>query len=95
MISCLVIAKILIFMELPEQAIKYIEKCTVFILSNSSLLDQAKLHYLYAKCLFLLDKKKNIEMAIEHMNKCVDKLESIQASIYLISAYAYLVRFYL
>lgn len=93
MISCLVIAKILIFMEFPEQAIKYIEKCTVFILSNSSLLDQAKLHYLNAKCLFMLDKKKNLNTAIEHMNKCVDKLESIQASIYLISAYAYLVRF--
>ena len=46
-------------MEYPEQAIKYLEKCTIFILSNSSLLDQAKLHYLYAKCLYMLDKNKS------------------------------------
>lgn len=44
-------------MEFPEQAIKYLEKCIIFLLSNGSLLDQAKLHYLYAKCLFSLDKK--------------------------------------
>lgn len=43
-------------MEHPEQAIKYIQKCIIFILSNGTLLDQAKMHYLYAKCLHLLDK---------------------------------------
>lgn len=93
MISCLIIAKILIFMEFPEQAIKYIEKCSVYIMSSSSLLDQAKLHYLYAKCLYMLDKKRNLSNSIEHMKKCVEKLETIQGTIYLVSAYAYLVRF--
>ena len=46
-------------MEHPEQAIKYLEKCIIFIFSNGSLVDQAKLHYLYAKCLHILDKKKS------------------------------------
>ena len=46
-------------MEHPGQAIKYLERCIIFILSNGSLLDQAKLHYLYSKCLNLLDKKKS------------------------------------
>lgn len=43
-------------MEHPEQALKYIHKCIIFILSNGTLLDQAKMHYLYAKCLHLLNK---------------------------------------
>lgn len=46
-------------MEYPEQAIKYIQKCIIYVFSNGCLLDQAKLHYLYAKCLFTLDKKKS------------------------------------
>ena len=46
-------------MEQPEQAIKYLKKCIIFLLSNGSFLDQAKLHYLYAKCLHLLDKEKS------------------------------------
>ena len=100
-------------MEHPEQAIKYIQKCIIFILSNGSLLEQAKMHYIYAKCLHLLDKRKSmavnlidltcfqtvyllyfvdIQACISHMFECVKKLESIQGSIYLISAYAYLVR---
>lgn len=47
-------------MEHPEQAMKYIQKCIVFILSNGTMLDQAKMHYLYAKCLHLLNKTKSI-----------------------------------
>jgi hypothetical protein len=90
--SCLIIAKILVFMEYPEQAIKYVEKCTVFILSSSSQVDQAKLHYLYAKCLYLLDKKRNLANSIDHMYKCIEKLESVQGSIYLVAAYGYIVR---
>jgi tetratricopeptide (TPR) repeat protein len=90
MMSCLILAKILIHMEYPEQAIKYIEKCIIFVLANGSLLDQAKLHYLYAKCLHMLDKRKNFEVALANMVECVTKLETIQASIYLISAYAYI-----
>ncbi|CAF0704565.1 unnamed protein product [Brachionus calyciflorus] len=90
MVSCLLIAKILIFMEQPDQAIKYLKKCIVFILSNGSLLDQSKLHYLYAKCLHLLDKTKNIDSCIIHMNKCIEKLENIEGSVYLISAYSYM-----
>jgi hypothetical protein len=46
-------------MEYPEQAIKYLEKCNIYLFSNGSLLDQAKLHYLYAKCLHLIDKEKS------------------------------------
>ena len=46
-------------MEYPEQAIKYLEKCIVFIFSNGSLVDQAKLHYLYARCLFMINKNKS------------------------------------
>lgn len=38
---------------------KYIKKCIIFILSNGTLLDQAKMHYLYAKCLHLVDKTKS------------------------------------
>ncbi len=53
------IAKILICMEYPEQAIKYIEKCIIFIFSNGSLVDQAKLHYLYARCLYMINKSKS------------------------------------
>lgn len=90
MTSCLIIAKILIHMEYPEQAIKYVEKCIIFILSNGSLLDQAKLHYLYAKCLHMLEKNKNFDIALAHMVKCVEKLEAIEGSIYLVSAYAYM-----
>ena len=90
MSSCLIIAKILIHMEYPEQAIKYLEKCIVFVFSNGSHLDQAKLHYLYAKCLHMLEKNKNFDVALSHMTKCVEKLEAIQASIYLVSAYGYL-----
>ena len=101
-------------MEHPEQAIKYLEKCIIFILSNGSLVDQAKLHYLYAKCLYILNKKKSnlrrlstllpslslfficyarldLDTSIAHMKKCVEKLESVQGSIYLLSAYSYLV----
>jgi hypothetical protein len=98
-------------MEYPEQAIKYLEKCNIYLLSNGSLLDQAKLHYLYAKCLHLIDKQKSkcfkfniyynnylcksikniidLNTSIAHMNKCIEKLETIQGSVYLISAYAY------
>ena len=47
-------------MEHPEQAMKYLEKCMIFFMSNGSLLDQSKVHYLYAKCLHLLDRKKSI-----------------------------------
>lgn len=46
-------------MEQPDQALKYLKKCIIYILSNGSLLDQAKLHYLYAKCIHLLEKKKS------------------------------------
>jgi len=34
---------------------------------------------------------QGLNTSIGHMFKCVEKLEQIQASIYLISAYAYLV----
>ena len=47
-------------MEYPEQAIKYIEKCIIFIMSNGSLIDQAKLHYLYARCIYMIDKTKSL-----------------------------------
>lgn len=46
-------------MEHPEQAIKYLERCMIFLMSNGSLVDQAKLHYLYSKCLYTLDKTKS------------------------------------
>jgi hypothetical protein len=76
-------------MEYPEQAIKYLEKCFVFILSYGTLLDQARLHFLYAKCAHQL--KYSLEIATMHMYKCVEKLETLQALIYLKSAYSYLV----
>lgn len=44
-------------MDLPEQAVKYLEKTMIFTFSNGSLLDQAKLHFLYARCLHKLKKK--------------------------------------
>ena len=105
-------------MEHVEQALKYIEKCNIYIFANGALLDQAKLHYLYAKCLHLLDKTKSecgfylvpqmltnlhitkkcvglldLDTSIAHMRKCIEKLESIEASVYLVSAYAYMVCF--
>ena len=46
-------------MEYPEQAIKYIKKCIIYIFSYGTLIDQCKLHYLYAKCLHMLNKKCN------------------------------------
>ena len=38
----------------------------------------------------MLERNKNFEVALAHMNKCVEKLEAIEGSIYLVSAYAYL-----
>ncbi len=46
-------------MDHAEQALAYIDKCSIYIFANGSLLDQAKLHYLYAKCLHLLNRTKS------------------------------------
>ena len=44
-------------MEYPEQAIQYLKKSIVYIFSYGSLIDQSRLHFLYAKCLHMLSKK--------------------------------------
>ncbi len=86
------IARILIEMKYPQQAIKYLEKSFVYVLSCGTLLDQAKLHFLYSKCLFMLNGNMNDRhsLSVNHMYQCIDKLENAQAYIYLKDAYSFL-----
>jgi hypothetical protein len=97
-------------MKYPKEAIKYLEKSFIFILSCGNLIDQAKLHYLYSKCLFMLLNEENesiddddddvlipqnktkidINQCLNHMLQCIDKLEQIQAMIYLKEAYSFI-----
>ncbi len=61
-------------MDHPDQAIKYIEKSIVYIFANGSMIDQAKLHFLYAKCIHLLNRNKSSNFFIFLLNHSIFNL---------------------